>query len=427
MADDFAAAATPDIGADTGGDVDLGSTVDTGTETSTEQTSEQDIAGDKTTDKSEEFRAVKNGQLSPEAKAALDRLKLENPKLAKAVSRALFAEERLRRELPGGFKEVQELRNFKQQIDEGMGGETGFQEATQELDGWRTFDQQYTAGDPKVLEFLTETPEAQQAFMKIIPDAIGKFAEVNPEGFSAYFGRVMASDMNEHGIPLTLQRLGDFLRRASFTDERDGTEAGTLHKALIDYYNRVAGIAQKPLSAKVEPKADDPRARDLETREQQLTRKEWSGETEKQHGQIFAQAWKKNAIPPEKAALVRRLYPIHLQEKLAARKDFNGNMNRYFSAKQKDGFLRLHDSTFKEIVPLALRSAMAEAGINSKKIAPVAKGITPQLPGRKLDTGFIPVAKKPDFRTEVDTGRTGIEMYAKKQAILKNGKRVQWS
>ncbi len=375
------------------------------------------------------FLAVDNGKLSKAAKETIDKLKIENPQLAKAVQRALFAEDRLRRELPGGFKDLAGLREKLEQL----GGDEGIQAIQGELEGWKDFDAKYTAGDPKVLEFLTETPEAQAAFLKIAPAAFEKFREAHPDGYSAYVSQVFLADMQAEQLPMTIQLLGSILGRATLTDP-DRAEATKLYTALSGYVNRIGEFAKKqvaPPAAAAKPGAD-PRAAELDTREQSIRRTEWQNESGQQHARIFTEAWKRlaAAVPKEQVQLVRRLYGIHLQEKLAAKKDFAPMMDRYFAAKQKDGFLRLHESTFKDAVPLAIRSAMAEAGIGARKAPAAANGIgTPAAkPGTpaKPAVGFAPVAMKPNFAAEVDRSRTTAVMWQNKQAILKNGKQVTW-
>ena len=432
MADTAISFEAPDVDLSTGPDGG-GTELDAGGEgaaTGAESTGEgEDATEDESEAPGKPFLAVDNGKLSKVAKETIDKLKLENPQLAKAVQRALFAEDRLRRELPGGFKDLAGLRSKIEQL----GGDEGIQSLQGELSGWKEFDAQYTAGDPKVLDFLTETPEAQAAFLKIAPAAFEKFREAHPDGYSAYVSQVFLADMQAEQLPMTIQLLGSILGRATLTDA-DKAEATKLYTSLTGYVNRIGEFAKKQVTppAAAAKAGADPRAAELDTREQAIRRTEWGHEVSQQHAHIFSEAWKRLAatVPQEKVQLVRRLYGMHLQEKLAAKKDFDPNMNRYFQAKQKDGFLRLHESTFKDAVPLALRSAMAEAGIGARK-APAAagtSGTTPAKPGTsaKPATGFTPVAAKPNFATEVDRSRTTAAMWQNKQAILKNGKLVTW-
>jgi hypothetical protein len=125
--------------------------------------------------------------------------------------------------------------------------------------------------------------------------------------------------------------------------------------------------------------------------------------------------------------LVRRLYKDHLQEKLAAKKDFDTNMQRYFGAKNKTGFLKMHEATFREAVPLALRSAMLEAGLASKPGQAAAKPAATAIPAAKATpaVGFTLVNAKPAMAT-VDRVNTTADMWASGKAILRDGKKVTW-
>ena len=373
-----------------------------------------------------EFRAVENGKLNAAVKTALDKLKTENPQLAKAVQRALFAEDRLRRELPGGFKEIGELRARL----EGLGGEEGIQELQQEMNGWREFDQLYSSGDPKVLDFLMGEPEGKEAFLRIAPMAFEKFREANPEGYAAYVSQVFVSDMMAQGIPLLVERLYDFL-------PADNPRAKEALDKLAGYLNRVNGFAQKQVGAAAPAKSGqpDPRAQDLERREQSLTRTEWRGEADKRHGAMFAREWKTqigDRKPTDtQLATIKELYGLKLGAILKARADFNGNLERYFGSKQKDGFLRYFESVYREAVPRALRTAIqqvlpAKPGPRGGQQQQQPKPGT-EKPGQKPApaTGFTLVNAKPAMGT-VDRTATSPDMWLAGKAVLKDGKRVQW-
>jgi len=414
MADDFATVEAPEleVGGETTETVDTGADVTAEPETA-ETTTETDAEV-----QPGQLRPVENGRLSPAAKAALDQVKATDPKLAASFQKALFLADRVARELPGGFKEVQQL---KQTIEQ-LGGEQGIQEFQQELGGWRDFDEQFTAGDPKVLEFLTGTPEAKDAFLKIAPLAFDRFAKIHPDGYNSYISQVFLSDMVAEQLPLALERMKDFIG--------ENPKALEAWNKVAGYFNRISELAKKPAAApaSVAPVADDGRAKEFETRDQNLRKQEWKAETDKQHAQIFNQAWTKfkTSIPPKQEALVRRLYGFHLNELLTNKKDFTTNLSRFFQAKQKDGFLRTHEAAYKEAVPLAIRRAMAEAGIGPAK-APVAAVKPGQVPTAKpAPTGWTRVNQKPTY-DQYDKRLTTADMVARKQAILKDGKRVTWA
>jgi len=414
-------------------------TVDTSTDSSAAESTESAENGEETPESVDNVdgqpqgqqpndgRLVVDGKLSAAAKATIEKLKTENPTLAKAIQRALFTEDRLRRELPGGFKDLETLRG---QIEQ-LGGDTGIQELQQETNGWREFDQLYTAGDPKVLEFLTETPEAKDAFLKIAPAAFEKFREANPEGYNSYVAQVFVADLTQNGIPLLIERLYDFM-------PADNPRAKEALDRLAAYVNRIHSFSQKPVAPPAQPKPeqDQQRAREIEQREQNLTRQEWGRETGARHSSMFQAAWKQQIgdrkLSPDQVATIRELYGLKLSAILKARADFNQNLERYFASGQKEGFLRHFEATYKEAVPRALRTAIQQAGIGGK---PGPKGGAQQQPkpGQQQQkqapkppaSGFTFVNAKPAMNL-VDRSATSTDMWLNGKAVLKDGKRVQW-
>lgn len=429
MADDFVSVEAPvdagtDAGFDAGGDFegDAGSTGSEQEGSVAEPAAESEPSGDQ-----KDFRPLENGKLTQAGRQVLEKLKAENPQVAKAVQRALFMEDRLRREIPGGFKEVQELRQRVEQL----GGETGIQEIQAEMDGWRGFDEMYTAGDPKVLEFLTETPEAQAAFLKIAPAAFDRFREAHPDGYNAYMTQVFAADLQENQIPLMLERLAWLAK--------DNPEIMDLQQRLANYVSRIGQLSRKPVTAPAaaSPAKPDARIAELEQREQQFVRKEWAGEAQQKHSTLFNQEWRKQIgdrkLSDTQAAAIRELYGLKLGAILKAKPDFNQNLEKYFKAGQKDGFLKLHNTTYAEAVPRALRAAINSMGVGAK---PGPKGTEgkPGSPGAAkpikptngtVNAGFTFVAQKPEMST-VNNRATTPEMWTAGRAILRDGKRVYW-
>ena len=232
-----------------------------------------------------EFKAVvENGKLAQVAKDHLSKLKAENPALARALEKDAFLADRFRREFPGGPAELKTMRDTL----ETLGGETGVQEITQELDGWRQFDQQFTAGDPKVLEFLTSEPEAQSAFLQIAPQAFEKFRELNPEGYGAYVAQVFVADMMQEQVPLMMQRLGDFLG--------DNPKASEVYQKLVGYLNRIGTLAKNPVNKpfeKAQPKGPDPDRQKFEQDREAFTKQQWRSESDTIHKRVFDAEWSK--------------------------------------------------------------------------------------------------------------------------------------
>src|SRR6185312_14315909 len=148
---------------------------------------------------------VQGGRLGAKTKEALAQIKATNPRLARELSRALFAQERYKQELPGGLQELAELKSTVEKL----GGADGIAKFQKEYDQYNDIDQRFTNADPKFIDDLTGNPEGQASFLKLAPAMIQKFEELDPDGYSGYMARVFASDMASQNLPLTLERLGD--------------------------------------------------------------------------------------------------------------------------------------------------------------------------------------------------------------------------
>lgn len=410
-------AADTDLSGDNGDTGDTGDQGDQSGEQSADTAKEGDAAA-----ADANFLEVRDGRLSPAAKATIDELRAKNPAMAKAVQRALFAEERLYRELPGGFKELAQIRQTVEQL----GGENGIQDLQAETNGWREFDSLYTAGDPKVLEFLTETPEAQAAFLKIAPMAFEKYRQASPEGYSSYVAQVFVGDMVSNGIPLALERIQDHIA--------DNPKAMAALKPLIDYVNRVGDLSKKQPAAPASPaKGDDARSQEFDKRDRELRSKEWGTETAQLHNKLYRDAIAKHLpgrkLSESQSSALLKLYRSNLSSVLEGKKDWRTNIDRFFGAKDKSGYLRYFESNYKEAVPRALRMSLAELGIGQKpgpkageKPGDKAKPATPA----KAEEGFKLVSAKPNFLADVNRNLTTPQMWQSKKAILKNGTKVQW-
>lgn len=421
-----------DIGADT-------SSIDTSSSQVDSNTESTEIASPESEVTAQPGRLVENGKLTASAKAAIDALRADpkNIKVADALRRDLFFAERMRSQLPGG---IEELNQLKAQIEE-FGGPEGAQEFRQEIDGWREFDEQFTAGDPKILDFMMETPETTAAFLKIAPMAFDRYREAHPDGWSKYVANVFTADMNRFeyakdqfaSLPLIIERLGDFI-------PQDNPRAQQLVQIMGNYVKRIQILAASPVSdPKIEKPAaavENPELAAARTGELNATRENWQkAANDEIHSPLFNDAWKKlladKQVSPEQQKAIIKYYKTELSE-LLGRKEHNSNLERYLKGKQKDGFMKAYRADYTEVVPRALRATIEAFGMSAKAKttpsipkpgAPVAK--TPAATGKPVG-GFAFTAQKPNIKTEVDTVQTTPDMWSSKRAVLKSGKRVQW-
>jgi len=363
---------------------------------------------------------VENGKPTEAFKQALEKLRSENPEMAAKVRHAVFKSEEMARELPGGLKELRQLR----ETVETLGGDVGIQEVQSELRGWHEFDEQFSNGDPKAIEFMLSDPQGQQSFLKLMPTALAKFSELHPDGYGQYMASVFVGDMAQNGITLALDRLQDFIA--------DNPKAMDQWNKLAGYVNRLGQLSQK----KVEPPKSEAQqqkgASDIEQREAQLTRTEWKNETANEQRQVFQSEWARNAagrkITEAQSAAIKELFESRLNKAIQAK--HASVLERYFNAKDKNGFMRYASSISKTEVPRALKAAFDAVMPGRPGPKPgTANGVKPPVNGAlKVTPGFTQIAKQPatqdiDYRHQFNTPAN----FQAGKAILKDGRKVTWA
>lgn len=371
----------------------------------------------------------------PTAKALYERAKALDPELAKGIRQHLFQAEAFNKAMPGGLREYQALK----QTLEKAGGEAGIAEKVQELDGWHQFDTQFMAGDPKAIDFMLETPEGQDAFMKLLPNALGKYAEMDQEGYTAYVMREVANDAYAEGIPLNLMRLADLIG--------DNPKAMELFGKIKGYFERMEAWAKKPTNTKsgaAKPK-DDPaavsqieqRQKDLEAREEQLTMKDLGNrvysEVKPTYDSEMARLISKRVLSQPQKDRIAKNFQIDYGE---ARASIQEKAKQYLKAKDHEGFVKYHVTESKKLIPVVMRKVFDEMFPGAKPAGkPTAAGVPgkPNAAPLRVDPGWIQVAKQPNS-SEIDWSNDfniASNMYPEDRSkpgrvILKDGRKIMY-
>lgn len=422
---------------DTGGAPDSGEPADPGVDPvgdTPEGGADPEIESDE--GEQEDF-VVKGGKLGAKTKEALNQIKATNPRLARELSRALFAQERYKQELPGGLQELSELK----QTVERLGGAEGIAKFQKEYDEYNDIDQRFTSADPKFIDDLTGSPEGQASFLKLAPSMIQKFEELDPDGYSGYVARVFAADMNAANLPLTLERLGDFIG--------ENPRAQELLAGVKGYLQRINGFASKQ-SAAPQPKREQPngeidqRAAELQRRETEFRQREYSATSRQVSEGIFNAEWSRQTkglnLTKDQIQTAKELYQLRMGS-IAKDKAFNDNLNRFFASDDRNGFNRYVTSAYEKHIPEVLRQVIRRVAPRTATATAAAgkPNGAPSTPGAQKTTvatataaktptperGFTNVAGIP-ASSDVDYSRTTRDMWLNGQAVLKNGRRVQF-
>ncbi|MGB7603310.1 MAG: hypothetical protein WBM24_23605, partial [Candidatus Sulfotelmatobacter sp.] len=147
----------------------------------------------------------------------------DQPDLHKRVKAALHTAANLEKRFPDGIAAVENRLKLLSQLDDNpddpeyVAGSTPIEDVISntiaERGFWRDFDNAVGAGDPKVIDLMAE--RSPESFQKLIPQAMDRFSEMNPDGYSAYVCRAVAPFLESQQIPLHLALLARVLPEKS--------------------------------------------------------------------------------------------------------------------------------------------------------------------------------------------------------------------
>jgi signal recognition particle subunit SEC65 len=353
-------------------------------------------------------------KLNPQIKVTLQKIRETDPKAANLVSRAVFKFAEMEREFPGGLTEVRELRD---KVEE-FGGLDGIEEKLQgaaELDG---LAKQYMDADPAFVEdMVASSPES---FAALAPIVFQKYAEVEPDAFASYVGRLVYSDFQRSDLPLMMMRLADTLG-----DNQRGIEAFNSINAYLGGFKKLADnapAAPKPGARPAARNGTDQREEELRSREWNLDRQAVQKQT---MGDAFTKAMAgRKPSTEERAEIMER---FGTRAKIDADRLFPGwkeKSQKFIRANDKAGYLRFIGSIYKRVVPDAMAQAVNRT--MKGKAAPTAQpGVDRGAPAKAAPPGFVQVAKEPSS-WDIDYGCTNQAMLKENRAVLKDGKKVTW-
>ena len=134
----------------------------------------------------------------------------------------------------------------------------------------------------------------------------------------------------------------------------------------------------------------------------------------------------------DERAAVGTLFEANYKRALSGKPGYEQTVDRYRAAGDREGYLKYTTSTFKELMPAALRQAVGVVMRSAKTGKPAAAAAQPQAaaPAKPAapaaPAGFQRVGKSPDSG-EINYRVTDADMIAKRQAVLKDVRKVTWA
>lgn len=362
-----------------------------------------------------------NGQLklSEKARAELDRIKADNPKLAREMRAALFDRQTLLSKVPGGVKEA--LATIE--AYEAEGGSEAVQQVKAELGQWKELDADFQKGDPKfVADIAAGNPEA---FAKLAPTVMAKFAELAPEHFSHEVSKVFAQDMAANDVMLTMRLMQ---REIGLIPEAARGEVQKLWNTLAAYVDRVNGLSRIAPKTEAKPNAANPTGTsEIDQREQALTVREFGAERTRVYDSVTEPEFKRQLgtrkASETQVSAIRELYDTRLDKLLRADKKHTDAVDRFLAAKDKQGYAKHMQAAYKAKAPVAMEQAFKAImpGKPGPQAKPVAKVGSTAAPADT--TGWTRVSAKPATGTIAHWKMTA-KMLKEGKYILRDGKQV---
>jgi hypothetical protein len=333
-----------------------------------------------------------NGQLklSEKARAELDRIKADNPKLAREMRAALFDRQTLLAKVPGGVKEA--LATIE--AYEAEGGSEAVQQVKAELGQWKDLDADFQAAKPEfVKDIATGNPEA---FVKLAPTVMTEFAQRAPEHFAHEVSKVFAQDMAANDVVMNMRLLQ---REIAMLPEANRGEVQKLWIALAAYVDRVNSLAKTAPKAEAKPNVA---ASTESTPDNSLTIEQFAWERTKVKDSITKTEFEKNAsgrkLSEEKISTIQELYENALDRMVNSIPGHTAKVDRFLAAKDKAGYRKHMEAAIRSKAPEAMAAAFRKAGVGAKP-GPAAKpAAKPAAGAAKVapTTGFTRVATKPN-------------------------------
>jgi len=373
-----------------------------------------------------------NGQLklSQTARERLDKIKAEDPKFARDVRAALFDRQALLAKVPGGVKEA--LATIE--AYEAEGGSEAVQQVKQELELWKGLDADFQAGDLKFVEDIAKgNPEA---FAKLAPSVMAKFAELDNARYSHEVAKVFASDMVADEVPLTMKL---FRREIEDPANPGQTKPGLegvaeIYNALSKYVSKITGLAKTaPAKQQTQNAANPTGNSELEQREKALTIREFSTERSTIKEKVTSAEFAKNAgarkIPAEKVSVIQELYETALNRMVQSIPGHTAKVDRFLAAKDKAGYRKHMEAAIRSKAPEAMSQAFRKAGVGANPgPAPktAAKSASAPRTAATAATGFTRVGTKPDHNKVnwTATARIPGKQGGDGKFIMRDGSRV---
>ncbi len=372
------------------------------------------------------------GKLAEATKTALDGIKATNPGIAAGLQKVIHHFDQIRREFPGGMKE---LRTMKERLEtaEQLGGTGGMDSLKQELAGFREYDRQFMTADPAFVKTMLDAEPG--AFQRLAPVIFSEFQKVNPAGYSTLIAQGTIKDMMDSRFPVQMDMLAYQLSELSRELVAANSPLATLVNRAIETFNNgpFSYFTKVDAAAKAEIKMPDeakPQANPSQSEKHALTRELWGTDTGKALGALYREEFAKQAagrkLTDNQKTQIAELFSTRLGKALTNTPGYEDRVNAYIAAGDRQGNLRYQTSLYKQHTERILTSLLGPGKARTAGTAPVQRPSDNGTPvAAPVNTNGFIMLGKPPLPSEIDP-RTTPNMIDRNQAILRDNRKVTW-
>lgn len=371
----------------------------------------------------------------------------DHPDLHQRVKAALHMAARFEKRFPDGVAAVENRLKLLSQLDDNpddpeyVAGSTPIEDVISntiaERGFWRSFDTAFQAGDPAIVNQMVEANG--EAFQKLIPLAMDRFSEMNPDGFSSYVCRSVAPFLEAQQIPLHLALLARVLpEKSDDPGLRTVIDAVKAIRATVEQIQSTAKKPIEPAKGSAAAKTEENGQQSLESRELAVTHDEWLREvrprSEKAMVDEVQRAYPGKRFTPQEVSLIRKALTEEVNARTRINTGYQTRIRGFLKAKNRAAYLMTAEGEHKKIIRDAVKRAvdpvLAKRVKGKTNAQQQAGNQQKQQPSAQTATNgnFRRIAKSPSqLGLAVDWSRTDNEMYAKETAYIKGEQQaVKW-
>jgi len=317
-----------------------------------------------------------------------------------------------------------------------LGGKEGVGKLREQSSFYSEAANQFLKGDPAFVKDLWEEDKIAAALH--VQPMLDAFRTNDFEGYRTTIARLQDQELQAVGFGPALKNLIDAVEKGDKETALNilvkGRDTQGNASNFVSWFNSVGEIARKAEDPRVKSLlAERAKARDTE---QQTQTNEFLkgyrgeainsviGEAEK----VFDSFFKGRKLDPEDRMDLLRDAVKLANQKVEADKAFMEQREGHLTNKDSHSALQLTKARFARELPDAVKRIARRYGMTSGTPANGNQQRQQQQPdgGGQPAAGFVAVNARPDGM-DIDRSRTSNEMILSKRAILKDGKKVDWS